>query len=134
MTYFQSRRSSVTARRGVVATSQPLAAQVGLRVLMDGGHAVDAAVATSAALGVVEPHMTGVGGDLFALVWDASKRQVSALNASGRAAGAANAQDVRRAGFDTMPEEGEGVGVVDRKNKSPFVVEGKVLDGEAKRR
>ena len=111
MTYFQSRRSSVTARRGVVATSQPLAAQVGLRVLMDGGHAVDAAVATSAALGVVEPHMTGVGGDLFALVWDASKRQVSALNASGRAAGAANAQDVRRAGFDTMPEEGEGVGV-----------------------
>jgi gamma-glutamyltranspeptidase/glutathione hydrolase len=111
MTYFQSRRSSITARRGIVATSQPLAAQVGLRVLMEGGHAVDAAVATSAALGVVEPHMTGVGGDLFALVWDAGKGEVSALNASGRAGSSANVDDVRRAGFESMPEVGEGVGL-----------------------
>lgn len=110
MTYFQSRRSAITARRGSVATSQPLAAQVGLSVLMDGGHAVDAAVATSAALGVVEPHMTGIGGDLFALVWDARERKVSALNASGRSAKAANAQDVLDAGFPVMPAVGEGVG------------------------
>ena len=110
MTYFQSRRSAVTARRAIVATSQPLAAQIGLRVLMDGGHAVDAAVATSAALGVVEPHMTGIGGDLFALVWDAGEGAVAALNASGRAGRAASAEDLRRRGWRSMPEEGEGVG------------------------
>ena len=111
MTYFQSRRSAVTARRGIVATSQPLAAQVGLQVLREGGHAVDAAVATSAALGVVEPHNTGVGGDLFALVWDAGSEQVSALNASGRAGQSATVEDARRAGFETMPEVGDGVGL-----------------------
>ena len=110
MTYFQSRRSAVTSRRGSVATSQPLAAQIGLKVLMEGGHAVDAAVATSAALGVVEPHMTGIGGDLFALVWDAGERKVSALNASGRSAKSANAQALVDAGFKVMPEVGEGVG------------------------
>ena len=110
MTWFQSRRSAVTARRGIVATSQPLAAQIGLRVLQDGGHAVDAAVATSAALGVVEPHNTGIGGDLFALVWDAGRREVAALNASGRAGRAASVEDLRRRGFDRMPAVGEGAG------------------------
>ena len=110
MTWFQSRRSAVTARRGIVATSQPLAAQVGLRVLQDGGHAVDAAVATSAALGVVEPHNTGIGGDLFALVWDAGRREVAALNASGRAGRAASVEDLRRRGFESMPAAGEGAG------------------------
>ena len=110
MTWFQSRRSAVTARRGIVATSQPLAAQIGLRVLQEGGHAVDAAVATSAALGVVEPHNTGIGGDLFALVWDAGRREVVALNGSGRAGRAASIEDLHRRGFDRMPAEGEGAG------------------------
>ena len=110
MTWFQSRRSALTARRGIVATSQPLAAQIGLRVLQEGGHAVDAAVATSAALGVVEPHNTGVGGDLFALVWDAGTRQVSALNGSGRAGRDASIEILKRRGFENMPAEGEGVG------------------------
>ena len=110
MTWFQSRRSALTGRRGVVATSQPLAAQVGLRVLQDGGHAVDAAVATSAALGVVEPHNTGVGGDLFALIWNARAGRVTALNGSGRAGRAANIGDMFRRGFERMPAEGEGVG------------------------
>ncbi len=109
MAYFQSRRSAITSRRGAVATSQPLAAQIGLRVLVDGGHAVDAAVATSAALGVVEPHMTGIGGDLFALVWDAGRSEVSALNASGRAGRAASIEDVRSRGYFKMPDSGEGV-------------------------
>ena len=110
MTWFQSRRSAVTARRGIVATSQPLAAQIGLRVLQDGGHAVDAAVATSAALGVVEPHNTGIGGDLFALVWDERAREVSALNASGRAGAGARIEDLRARGLARMPAAGEGAG------------------------
>lgn len=110
MTWFQSRRSAVTARRGMVATSQPLAAQIGLRVLQDGGHAVDAAVATSAALGVVEPHNTGVGGDLFALLWDERAREVRALNASGRAGAAARIEALRERGLEHMPAAGEGAG------------------------
>ena len=110
MTWFQSRRSALTACRGIVATSQPIAAQIGLRVLQEGGHAVDAAVATSAALGVVEPHNTGVGGDLFALVWDAGTRRVTALNGSGRAGRDASIEDLERRGFENMPAEGEGAG------------------------
>ena len=110
MTWFQSRRSAVTATRGIVATSQPLAAQVGLQVLMEGGHAVDAAVATSAALGVVEPHMTGVGGDLFALVWDEAGHEVAALNASGRAGRDTDIERLRGRGLERMPAQGEGVG------------------------
>ena len=73
----------VLARNGVVATSQPLASAAGLHMLMEGGNAVDAAVTAAATLSVVEPTMTGVGGDLFALVHDG--RTVHALNASGRA-------------------------------------------------
>jgi gamma-glutamyltranspeptidase len=64
---FGSRRSTVYGQRGVVSTSQPLAAQAGLRTLRDGGNAFDAAVATAAALNVVEPTSTGLGGDVFAL-------------------------------------------------------------------
>jgi len=70
----------------MIATSQPLASAAGLRVLQDGGNAVDAAVAAAAVLAVVEPSMTGVGGDLFAIVFDASTGTLRALNASGRAA------------------------------------------------
>ncbi len=108
MTYFRSRRSAVLARNGAVATSQPLAAQAGLQMMRAGGNAVDAAVAASAALGVVEPMSTGVGGDLFALIWDASDRRVVALNGSGRSARAANVEDVRRRGFQRIPTHGSG--------------------------
>ena len=106
--YFQSRRSAVNARNGAVATSQPLAAQAGLRIMLDGGNAVDAAVAMAAALNVVEPMSTGIGGDMFALIWKASEKKVVALNGSGRSAANANVDDVRRAGFDAIPNEGEG--------------------------
>ena len=78
-------RSPVMARNGIVVTSQPLAAQAGLRILMEGGNAVDAAVATAAALNVTEPMSVGVGGDLFAIIYVAKERRWHVLNASGLA-------------------------------------------------
>src|SRR3982751_6458074 len=77
-------RSPVVAPHGMVATSHPLAAEIGLDVLRQGGNAVDAAVATSAAMGLMEPMSCGVGGDLFAIVWDAKTQKLYGLNASGR--------------------------------------------------
>ena len=98
---YPSRRMPVLARN-VVATSQPLAAQAGLRMLLRGGNAVDAAIATAAALTVVEPVMNGIGSDAFALVWDGKSLQ--GLNASGRAPRAWNPE--RYAGHASMPTEG----------------------------
>lgn len=77
-------RSTVYAPNGAIATSQPLASAAGLEVLQNGGNAFDAAVAAAAVLGIVEPHMTGIGGDMFAIVWSASDRRLYGLNASGR--------------------------------------------------
>ena len=77
-------RSTVYAPNGVIATSQPLATSAGLAVLQRGGNAIDAAVVAAAVLTVVEPNMTGVGGDLFAMVWSARDRTLHGLNASGR--------------------------------------------------
>jgi gamma-glutamyltranspeptidase/glutathione hydrolase len=77
-------RSEVIATHGMVATSQPLAAMVGLDILKKGGSAVDAAIATNAMLGLVEPTGNGIGGDLFAIVWSARDQELYGLNASGR--------------------------------------------------
>ncbi|MBN1285469.1 MAG: gamma-glutamyltransferase [Anaerolineae bacterium] len=85
---FNSRRSMVAARRGMVAASNPLAAQAGLNVLRQGGNAADAAIAAAAVLNVTAPASTGVGGDCFALFFDARTGAVAALNGSGRAPGA----------------------------------------------
>lgn len=101
---YSSQRSPVMGRRGAVATSHPLAAQVGLRILQEGGNAIDAAVATAAALTVLEPTSNGIGGDAFALVWDG--KRLHGLNASGRAPMALTADVLAAKGLTKVPTEG----------------------------
>ncbi|MFB6175929.1 MAG: gamma-glutamyltransferase family protein, partial [Halobaculum sp.] len=93
---FESRRSTVYGQEGVVATSQPLAAQAGLSTMEDGGNAFDAAVATAAALNVVEPTSTGLGGDVFAL-YRTADGEVGAMRACGHAPADATIDNVRQA-------------------------------------
>lgn len=92
-------RSPVFGLNGMVATSQPLAVAAGLHILERGGNAADAAIATAAALSVTEPTSTGIGGDCFALFYDASTRRVTALNGSGRAPAALTLERLQREGF-----------------------------------
>ena len=99
-------RSEVIAPHAMVAASQPLAAQVGIDILKAGGNAIDAAVAVNAVLGLVEPHMNGVGGDLFALVWDAKTERLYGLNATGRAPYEINREVFTRQGLDRVPGDG----------------------------
>ncbi|MCZ4142297.1 gamma-glutamyltransferase, partial [Escherichia coli] len=101
---FASHRVPVYANKGMVATSQPLAAQAGLDVLKQGGNAMDAAVATAAALTVLEPAANGIGGDAFALVWTGGK--LYGLNASGPAPGTLSIQALKSAGYTEMPKLG----------------------------
>jgi gamma-glutamyltranspeptidase/glutathione hydrolase len=101
-----STRSAVLGRNGMIATSQPLASAAGLKVLMDGGNAIDAAVTAAAVLAVVEPSMTGIGGDLFAIVYDAKTKTLHGLNASGRSAYTATPQEYAKRGQTRMPGSG----------------------------
>jgi gamma-glutamyltranspeptidase/glutathione hydrolase len=103
---FPSRRSNIVARKGMVATSQPLAAMAGLRVLMEGGNAADASVTVAAMLNVVEPESTGIGGDCFALFYEAKTGKVAALNGSGRSPAAFTLEEARRQGLDSIPIAG----------------------------
>lgn len=99
-------RSVVRAQHGMVASSQPLASQIGLDVLKRGGNAVDAAIAMAAMLNVTEPMMTGIGGDAFALVYWSKTKELKGLNASGRAPRALSLDYFAKKGIKTMPLEG----------------------------
>ena len=103
---YTSRRSVTLGLNGTVATSNPLAANAGLDMLKKGGNAVDAAVCAASVLNVVEPMSTGVGGDVFALVYDSNTKQIEALNGSGRSSMQANIDDLRKKGMDSIPLEG----------------------------
>jgi gamma-glutamyltranspeptidase / glutathione hydrolase len=100
---FRSRRSNVMSIRGVTATSQPMAALAGLDMLRAVGNAADAAVAMAAALNVLEPFSTGIGGDCFALYWDAKQKKVFGLNGSGPSAKSASIEDLRKEGYEKYP-------------------------------
>ncbi len=99
-------RSEVIAPHGMVATSHPLATQIGLQILRDGGNAIDAAIASNAALGLMEPTGNGIGGDIYAIVWDAESEQLYGLNGSGRSPKSLTRQWFIDNGYDSIPPFG----------------------------
>lgn len=101
---YPSQRMTTYAKNGMVATSQPLAAQAGLEILQKGGNAIDAAIATAASLTVLEPTSNGIGGDAFALVW--TKGKLHGLNASGPAPQAISISALQQRGLKEMPTHG----------------------------
>lgn len=99
-------RSVVYGQNGMVATSHPLATQIGLDILKDGGNAIDAAIAANAALGLMEPTGCGIGGDLFAIVWDGKTKKLYGLNASGRSPKRLTLDYFKKEGMDKIPSFG----------------------------
>lgn len=99
-------RSEIIAQNGVVATSHPLATQIGLDILKAGGNAIDAAIAANAALGLMEPTGSGIGGDLFAIVWDAKTKKLYGLNASGRSPKSLNLEYFEKKDMTKIPSFG----------------------------
>jgi gamma-glutamyltranspeptidase/glutathione hydrolase len=99
-------RSEVIAQHGMAATSQPLATQVAIDILKKGGSAIDAAIAANATLGLMEPTGNGVGGDLFAIVWDAKTRKLYGLNASGRSPKSLTLAEFRKRKLNQVPKFG----------------------------
>lgn len=99
-------RSEVIAQHGMACTSQPLATQVALDILKQGGTAIDAAIAANALLGLVEPTGNGMGGDLFAIVWDAKTKKLHGLNASGRSPYALTLDYFKKQGLKSIPPLG----------------------------
>ncbi|HUO81686.1 MAG TPA: gamma-glutamyltransferase [Gammaproteobacteria bacterium] len=99
-------RSEVFAEHGMAATSQPLATEIALDILRQGGSAVDAAIAANAALGLMEPTGCGIGGDLFAIVWDPEAESLSGLNASGRSPRSLTLEYFKEQGLEKIPERG----------------------------
>jgi gamma-glutamyltranspeptidase/glutathione hydrolase len=111
-------RSMVISRNGIVAAESPLSAQAGVRILESGGNAVDAAIATNAMMGVVAPMMNGIGGDLFAIVYDAKGNKLYGLNSSGWAPKGLTIEALQKQGLREMPQTGVNTITV------PGVVEG----------
>ncbi|HKY90555.1 MAG TPA: gamma-glutamyltransferase, partial [Nevskiaceae bacterium] len=99
-------RSEVVAPHGMAATSHPLATQIAVQVLKDGGSAVDAAIAANAALGLMEPTGSGIGGDLFAIVWDPKTRKLHGYNGSGRSPKSLTLEELRKRGLTHIPALG----------------------------
>ena len=99
-------RSEVIAEHGMACTSQPLATQVALDILKAGGNAIDAAIAANAVLGLVEPISNGIGGDLFAIVWDAKNGRLHGLNASGRSPQSLSLDYFKEKGYEKIPAYG----------------------------
>src|SRR5438045_293073 len=99
-------RSMVISLQGIVATSQTLASQAGAQALARGGSAMDAAIVANAVLGLVEPMSDGIGGDLFAIHWEAKTGKLTGINASGWAPAALTREALVSKGFDTMPQDG----------------------------
>src|SRR5882762_10258212 len=99
-------RSMVVSKNGIVAAESPLASQAGARILERGGNAVDAAIATNAMMGVVEPMMNGIGGDLFVIVYDAKANKLYGLNASGWAPKGLTIEYLQKQGLKEMPKSG----------------------------
>ena len=99
-------RSEVIAQNGMACTSQPLATQAALDILKSGGNAIDAAIAANAVLGLVEPTGNGMGGDLFAIVWDAKTKKLYGLNASGRSPYDLTLDYFKENGYDKIPSLG----------------------------
>ncbi|MDA0206372.1 MAG: gamma-glutamyltransferase [Acidobacteria bacterium] len=99
-------RSVAMAKNGMAATSQPLATTTALQILMKGGHAVDAALAANAVLGLVEPTSNGIGGDIFVIVWDNENKQLHGFNGSGRSPKALTLDEFREKGLDKIPNIG----------------------------
>src|ERR1700704_997583 len=99
-------RSKIATTYGIVAASQPLAARAGVQILERGGNAVDAAIAANAVMGVVEPEMNGIGGDLFAIVYEAKPGELHGLNAGGWAPAGLTPAFLKSRGIDTMPQTG----------------------------
>src|SRR5580658_1510498 len=94
------------SRGGIVAAESPLAGQAGAAILASGGNAVDAAIATNAVMGVVAPMMNGIGGDLFAIVYEAKTGKLYGLNASGWAPAGLTIEFLKSRGISKMPEDG----------------------------
>src|ERR1019366_7644400 len=101
--YPEQARSMVVSRGGIVATSQVLASQAGAMILDKGGSAIDAAIAANAVLGMTEPMMNGVGGDLLAIVWDAKAKKLYGLNSSGWSPKGLSIPVLKSKGIDSRP-------------------------------